>query len=99
MTTETKTTAKVRLTNDFHNSSVNVVGELTDMGKGRGNRDWDGQPPEGFAQVRISDRQAKRAGKTLCGMADCCCGNHGPRMEPEDGSDSPTWLVTGEIVS
>ncbi len=95
----TTTTCKVRLTNDFHGSSVNVVGELVEMGHGTHSEDYDGQPIEGTALVRLTDGQQKRALKALCGVKSCRCGGHGPSLVPDGNPSLPTtWTVIGEVV-
>lgn len=51
---------KVKLTNDFHNTSVtlHLKGSAEDMRCG----------------MYLSDHQIKRARKTLCGVKGCTCG-------------------------
>jgi len=49
---------KITLTNDFHNTSVNLV--VADH--------------EGGDTVKISASQYYRARRELCGITDCCCG-------------------------
>jgi hypothetical protein len=91
------TTTKVRLTNGFHGSSVNVVGELVDLGSA--DLEYDGAPGKGFASVRLSDAQVRRAARSLCGIKECCCGHHGPRFEPGGNpANGTTWTVVGEVV-
>lgn len=82
--TATKT-IKVRLTNTFHNSSVNVVGELVELGVTR-----ETETPAGHALVRVTEGQQKRAERALCGVKGCCCGNLGPSFY--------NGTVVGEVV-
>jgi hypothetical protein len=49
---------KITLTNDFHNTSVNVM--------------VNGEP--GDYEYRLSSSQVRRIRRELCGMADCSCG-------------------------
>lgn len=82
---------KVRLTNDFHDSSVIVVGELL-----RTDSYDDG---ESTVVVRLTDSQRRRAERVLCGISECSCGNHGPNFELDgDPYDKPTCTVVGERV-
>ena len=53
--------------NDFHNTSVVVVGELVDYAT-----HWE---------TTLSDSQMKRVKRVLCGMRDCTCGGIRGRQE------------------
>jgi hypothetical protein len=55
----TKTTKMITLTNDFHGTTTRV----------RVSADIDVN-----AEVEITERQARRAIRTLCGVSGCCCG-------------------------
>lgn len=96
----TATKTKVKLTNTFHGSSVNVIGELKEMGHGIGSEDYDGQPAEGYALVVLSGSQIRRALRSLCGIEECRCSNHGPSIQYRDNPSNPdaTGEVIGEVV-
>jgi hypothetical protein len=85
--TATKT-IKVRLVNTFHGSAVNVVGELVEMGAPPAEHTHDGQPFPGYAAVRVSGSQERRAERALCGIRECQCG--GPRFD--------AGVVIGEVI-
>jgi len=76
---------KITLTNDFHNTSVNLV--VTDHGPGD--------------TVVISDGQYRRARRELCGMAECRCGgtysdDHGDHILCRDAEDREAYILTAE---
>jgi hypothetical protein len=81
----TTTRIKVRLTNTFHGSEVNVIGELVELG-----RRYETETPAGHALVRVSDAQQRRAERALCGIKGCRCGNLGPTFYH--------GTVVGEVV-
>jgi hypothetical protein len=61
---------KITLTNTFHNSTVNLI-----VGE-----------PNRYGEYTLSESQARRAARALCGIGDCQCGGL-------CGWD-PTWEVT-----
>lgn len=56
--TERSETMKLTLTNNFHNTSVNVV--VSD--------------PNEYGEHTLSDSQVRRVRRELCGMQECGCG-------------------------
>jgi hypothetical protein len=93
----TTKTIKVRLTNDFHGTTVRLVGELVGMGEDCS--DGMGGNLAGAAMIRVTDAQRKRALRALCGIKECRCGHHGPSFNLDgDPYYKPTCTVVGEVV-
>jgi hypothetical protein len=89
--------SKVRLVNDFHGSSVNVVGEL--VGRGEDCVLRHNQPANGYDIVRLTDDHVRRARRVLCGVKGCMCGRNGPTFQPEGNpANRPTWTVLAPRV-
>ena len=62
--------------NTFHNSIVRV----------RVAEDDFRPDPHGWPAVRLSPSQIRRVERELCGIRDCCCGNHQNFQRPLDDS-------------
>jgi hypothetical protein len=91
---------KVRLVNTYHGSAVNVAGELVEMGAPPRDQTNAFQPPAGYARVRVSAGQVRRAERALCGIEGCLCGHHGPSFVPDGNPayDTTTYFTVGEVV-
>jgi hypothetical protein len=80
-----KTKTKITLTNTFHNTSINLV-----VGE-----------PDQYGEYAISESQARRAIRALCGITDCRCGGMDlwdPRYTAEygGGGDLPVAVSVRE---
>jgi hypothetical protein len=88
---------KITLTNGFHGTAVNVVGEL--VGDGEHTSDRFNRPMAGYAMVRLTDSQRRRAARVLCGVDGCQCERHSPSFQLEgDPYYRPTCTVVGKKV-
>ncbi len=87
---------KITIThNGFHGyKTVSFFGRPTQPKSGDQNNPWDGVKSPVFF-ISVTRQVAKRLNKAVCGMSDCCCGEHVARIDYDNHGEGR--IETGDI--